>query len=59
MRYSYSELSFILSTLLKLDYSMLSACERKALQETINLLEVMATLEEKAKLDDEQEADDE
>lgn len=52
MRYSYSELSFILSTLLKLDYSMLSACERKALQETISLLDLMAELQAKAELED-------
>lgn len=51
--YTYKEMAFVLSTLLKLDYAMLSVVEREVLQKTISLLEVLGNLQESEESEEE------
>lgn len=51
----YARNSFILKTLLKLDYTMLSVTERHTIKEVTDFLDLMADLQAKAELDDEEE----
>lgn len=55
----YAKNSFVLKTLLKLDYTMLSATERQTITEVTEFLDLFAELERKSKLEDEESEGDE